>query len=74
MYANLRYKYGSKPIDLIVATDDKALELAIDYRQEQLKNIHIVFTGVSQGSFKLLSNDEENITGVIENIDLERGI
>lgn len=35
MYANLRYKYGSKPIDLIVATDDKALELAIDYRQEQ---------------------------------------
>ena len=71
MYANLRYKYGSKPIDLIVATDDKALELAIDYRQEQLKNIPIVFTGVSQGSFKLLSNDEENITGVIENIDLE---
>lgn len=70
MYANLRYKYGSKPIDLIVATDDKALELAIDYRQEQLKNIPIVFTGVSQGSFKLLSNDEENITGVIENIDL----
>ena len=71
MYANLRYKYGSKPIDLIVATDDKALELAIDYRQEQLKNIPIVFTGVSQDSFKLLSNDEENITGVIENIDLE---
>ncbi len=70
MYANLRYKYGSKPIDLIVATDDKALELAIDYRQEQLKNIPIVFTGVSQDSFKLLSNDEENITGVIENIDL----
>ena len=70
MYSNLRYKYGSKPIDLIVTTDDKALELAIDYRQEQLKNIHIVFTGVSQGSFKLLSNDEENITGVIENIDL----
>ena len=71
MYANLRYKYGSKPIALIVATDDKALELAIDYRQEQLKNIPIVFTGVSQDSFKLLSNDEENITGVIENIDLE---
>ena len=71
MYANLRYKYGSKPIDLIVATDDKALELAIDYRQEQLKNIPIVFTGVSQDSFKLLSNDQENITGVIENIDLE---
>ncbi len=71
MYANLRYKYGSKPIDLIVATDDKALELAINYRQEQLKNISIVFTGVSQDSFKLLSNDQENITGVIENIDLE---
>lgn len=71
MYANLRYKYGSKPIDLIVATDDKALELAIDYRQEQLKNIPIVFTGVSQDNFKLLSNDQENITGVIENIDLE---
>lgn len=71
MYANLRYKYGSKPIALIVATDDKALELAIDYRQEQLKNIPIVFTGVSQDSFKLLSNDQENITGVIENIDLE---
>jgi len=71
MYANLRYKYGSKPIDLIVATDDKALELAIDYRQEQLKNIPIIFTGVSQDSFKLLSNDQENITGVIENIDLE---
>lgn len=70
MYANLRYKYGSKPIDLIVATDDKALELAIDYRQEQLKNIPIVFTGVSQDNFKLLSNDQENITGVIENIDL----
>ena len=47
------------------------MELAIDYRQEQLKNIPIVFTGVSQDSFKLLSNDEENITGVIENIDLE---
>ena len=71
MYANLRYKYGSKPIDLIVATDDKALELAIDYREEQFKNIPIVFTGVSQDSFKLLSDNQENITGVIENIDLE---
>ncbi|CBH22185.1 putative Diguanylate cyclase/phosphodiesterase precursor [Acetoanaerobium sticklandii] len=71
MYANLRYKYGSKPIDLIVATDDKALELAIDYREEQFKNIPIVFTGVSHDSFKLLSDNQENITGVIENIDLE---
>ncbi len=71
MYASLKYKYSSKAIDLIVTTDDKALELAISYRNEEAIDVPIIFTGVSYESFKKLSYNQENITGVIENIDLK---
>ena len=48
MYSSLKYKYSNIPIDLIVTTDDKALELAMKTRQDFFSEIPIVFMGISE--------------------------
>ncbi len=71
MYSSLRYKYSKQEIDLIVATDDKALELAINAKQDFFKDVPIVFTGISQGSYEQLAKKDDTITGIIESINLK---
>lgn len=71
MYSSLKYKYSNIPIDLIVTTDDKALELAMKTRQDFFSEIPIVFMGISEGNYEKLAIEDTNITGVIENLDLK---
>lgn len=59
-------KYSNKNIDLIIATDDNAINFIKKYQKKLFKkDIFIVFSGVS--NLKVLDNYESNnITGVYE--------
>ncbi|MDD7794682.1 ABC transporter substrate binding protein [Clostridium sp. 'White wine YQ'] len=65
----LKYKYSNKKIDLIITTDDAALEFALKNRDEITGNVPIVFCGVYGYSANSLLRSYNNITGVLEKID-----
>lgn len=67
----LREKYASVKFDLILTSDDKALEVACDYRAETGQGIPIVFTGVYPESVGVLTGGAPNVTGVYEEQDVE---
>lgn len=73
-YESLSYKYRNQKIDLIVATDDKALEMAVRYRKEILSDAPIVFAGVSEKSFENIARGQSYLTGVIEEADIKKTI
>ena len=62
-------KYKEIPIDVILTTDDKALSFAIDYRKQINQDIPIVFGGIIAHTAQTIIGDEENITGVYEQMD-----
>lgn len=65
----IKLKYGNKPIDLIITSDDAALEFAIKNRNSILPYVPIVFCGVDmEGVGRIIGNNRHKITGVIENI------
>lgn len=69
LYEYLKYKYNNKIIDIIITTDDKALEFALEYRKELFSDAPIVFSGVNLNGYKNLVKKFERVTGVIEVID-----
>lgn len=74
LYAIYKEKYQYQNIDVIVTTDDKALEFALQYRKELFSNASIVFVGVNEEGEQELIRDEKNITGAIEYMDLKETI
>ncbi len=64
-----QYKYLSKKIDLIITTDDAALDFALKNRETVFSNAPIVFSGVNQDKLMELDNTVSNYTGVVEEID-----
>ena len=70
-YNLIKVKYSTEKIDLIITTDDAALQFALNYRQQVLSNAPIVFSGVNRKSATEILHDFTNITGVIEEIDVE---
>lgn len=46
LYEYYRYKYAGLAIDLLITTDDIALEFALKHRQELFSDAPVVFTGV----------------------------
>ncbi len=69
LYNYVKYKYLDKSIDIIISTDDAALEFAIKYRKELFNDAPIVFCGINQKGFEDLAQYEKNITGIIEQVD-----
>jgi len=67
-YATIKTKYQSIPIDVVIATDNAALDFAMKYRKELLSDAPIVFSGVNQVSVDNIK-DRNEITGVLEEID-----
>ena len=74
LYTTYKSKYKNNPIDVIITTDDKALEFALEYRQELFSDAPIVFAGVNEKGEQELIQDRKNVTGVIEHIDLRETI
>jgi len=61
-------KYKDKEIDLILTTDDKGLVFAIGYRKIYFDNAPIAFSGIIEHTALDIIGDENNITGVYENM------
>ena len=74
LYRTYKEKYQQNKIDMIITTDDKALEFALKYREEIFSNAPIVFAGTNEEGEQELIRDHKNLTGVIEHIDLEETI
>lgn len=71
LYNYYKYKYSGNNIDIIITTDDIALEFALQNREEIFSNAPIVFSGVNIQGVDYLTKNEKNITGVVEPINLE---
>ncbi len=69
LFDYFQYKYSDKKIDLIVTTDDAALNFALENRRYLFSGAPIVFSGVNQDKVQELENRYMNFTGVVEEID-----
>jgi len=68
---SLGYKYSGKRIDLIITTDEAALQFALDNRAAMFSNAPIVFSGINEDEAEEIGNGTPGVTGVIEEIDPE---
>jgi diguanylate cyclase (GGDEF)-like protein/PAS domain S-box-containing protein len=71
LLAVFRYKYRNSQIDVIITSDDKALEFATLNRKEIFGDAPIVFTGVYKDAVESLKGRNGNITGVYEDQDVK---
>lgn len=62
-------KYKTKRFDLIIASDNAALDFITEYRNEIFGNTPVVFCGVNNFDYSLLKGNDD-IIGVIENNDI----
>ncbi|MDQ0192380.1 ABC transporter substrate binding protein [Paenibacillus wynnii] len=67
-YTMIKAKYQAIPIDVVIATDNAALDFAMKYRKDLLSDAPIIFSGVNQVGVNSIK-DRNNITGVLEEID-----
>lgn len=70
-YNTMKIKYANEKIDLIITTDDAALNFAFKYRAELFSAAPIVFSGVNYKGVSAAKPDNSNFTGVLEEIDVE---
>jgi len=73
LYRLYRHKYRLRPVDVVISTDESALDFLLTNREEVFPNSTVVFCGV-----KFLEENklfgEKNITGVIEQVDIVNNI
>ncbi|MFH2129456.1 MAG: ABC transporter substrate binding protein [bacterium] len=73
LYQLYRHKYRTRPVDVIISTDESALDFLLAHRDDLFPGTVVVFCGV-----KFLEENklygERNITGVIEQVDIEKNI
>lgn len=67
----IELKYKPEKLDLIIASDDAALEFVVNNRNSLFKDVPIVFHGVSESSFDALVHDPSAMTGVLEIVDIQ---
>lgn len=67
------FKHHDIPFEVIIASDNNALEFARKYQDKFFKNIPIVFTSIDQFNYSLIKG-MKNVTGVTEYIDFKRTI
>ncbi|WP_018250203.1 diguanylate cyclase [Orenia marismortui] len=69
IYNLFQYKFKNSNFDLILASDDNALEFLFKYKKNLFPNIPVVFCGINNFSIEKL-NKQDMYTGLIENIDI----
>ena len=67
-------KYRNLKLEVVITTDDAALEFALKHREELFSNAPIVFSGINAEGELALINGQTDVTGVIESIDLEETV
>ncbi len=70
MMAVLLEKFKAIDIDLIITTDDAALDLALEYRSRSARAVPVIFTGVFPETAPALIGEAGMITGVYEELDI----
>lgn len=71
LYEYYKYKYIGKKIDLIITTDDAALNFAIKYRKDLFSDAPLIFGGVHKDSADNILKNTSNAAGIYESIDPE---
>ncbi len=66
LYKLYQYKYSDMKIDLVLTTDNAALEFAIDHRIELFSDAPIVYSGITKKSAAEVLNGVGNVVGVYE--------
>lgn len=74
LYEHLKYKYINKSIDIILTSDDAAMNFALKNREEIFSNAPVIFSGLNNFSSVEITGSYENVTGVFEVIDPENTI
>lgn len=69
MYQYLKNKYQNQKTDMIITTDDAALEFALQNREELFSDAPVVFCGVNEEGVAALTQGYSRVTGVAEIID-----
>ena len=72
-YQSIRNKYAHLPFELIIISDDNALQFVKDYGQELFPGVPVVFCGANEVSLKDIL-DVPNMLGVQENRDIQSGL
>nr|WP_243277941.1 ABC transporter substrate binding protein [Clostridium yunnanense] len=67
----IKYRYKNKKIDLVMTTDDAALNFSLKNRQELFGDIPIVFSGVFDEAAKRMTDGYDNVYGVFEEDDIK---
>ncbi len=67
-------KYPPGSVDLVVVSDDRALEFAIASRETLFPGLPLVHCGVFEESAARILEDEENLTGVYEDQTVSKTI
>lgn len=74
LHQYLKSKYQDRRTDVILATDDAALEFALKNRGELFSDAPVIFCGVNEQGIDALTRGYSNVTGIAEIIDPERTI
>lgn len=72
-YDEINYKYKDKGIELVIVTDNVALDLMINLRPQLFPRAPIVFSGINN-YLETRAKDEPNIGGITETLDYESTI
>ncbi len=67
----MKMRYADMDLDLVITTDDAALQFALTHRLELFPGTPIVFCGVADENARLYLKGQRNVTGVTENFDME---
>jgi PAS domain S-box-containing protein len=67
-------KFSKRNFDLIIVSDNNAFDFAVKHKDTLFKNIPILFCGINNFDKKNFydNNLQENMTGILEGVDLEK--
>ncbi|HKL99604.1 MAG TPA: ABC transporter substrate binding protein [Mobilitalea sp.] len=69
LYDYYLFKYQDKKFDVIIATDDVAMQFALINREVLFSNAPVVFCGVNQSNIDNITSNYDKVTGAVEIID-----
>nr|MBK5237009.1 diguanylate cyclase [Clostridium sp.] len=69
LFGYYKYKYQNEHIEVLIVTDDVALEFALENRKSLFSNAPIAFCGVNQNGMDDIVNGQADFTGVLEEVD-----
>jgi PAS domain S-box-containing protein len=66
-------KYAGAPPAILLASDDNALDFALQLRQAHFPNVPILFSGIGNNRGEILKNSA-HVAGVFDNVDINKNI